>query len=60
MNTWFWLHPLRGGVYLVNLTNVCYLTDDGEGHAKVSLSNGEEMIVEESMDYVCETMKKGK
>ena len=60
MNTWFWLHPLRGGVYLVNLGNICYLTDNGDGHAKLSLSNGEEMIVNESMDFIFETLQKGK
>ena len=60
MNTWIWLHPLRGGAFLVNLSNVCYLYGTDEGNTKLMLSNKEEMIVRESEDYILDLMKKGK
>jgi hypothetical protein len=58
MNTWIWLHPLRGGAYLVNMSNVCYFVGNDDDHTtKLVFANGEEMIVTESENYVINGLK---
>lgn len=52
MNPWIWLHPLRGGAFLVNMSNVCYFVGNADNTTKLVLANGEEMIVKESESYI--------
>ena len=57
MNKWIWLHPLRGGAFLVNMSNVCYLFGDENDNTKLVLANGKEIIVHECEDFILKALK---
>ena len=52
MNTWIWVHPTIGGVILLNMTNVVYLFGSKDGTTMLVLTNGKELVVKESEEYI--------
>lgn len=52
MNTWIWVHPAIGGAILLNMSNVVYLFGSKDGTTMLVLTNGKELVVEESEEYI--------